>query len=1036
MKRFIGNIVGFSLKHKFFVFFATLVLIIAGIFSYLNTPIEAFPDVTNARVQIITQWPGRSAEEVEKFITIPIEVEMNSVPGKTSLRSISLFGLSVVTMIFDDDVDDFTARQNAINRLMNVNLPDGVEPEMQPPYGPTGEIFRYTLHSKTKDVRELKTIQDWIIDRNLKGVHGIADVVSFGGEVKSYEISVNPDLLKNYNLTALDVYDAVTKSNMNVGGDVIEKNDQAYVVRGIGQLKNLSDIENIIINDINGTPIFVKNVAKVREHHLPKLGYVSRDTTKNLVEGIVIMRKAENPSIVLAGLKEKIEELNDYILPNDVKIVPFYDRSTLIGFTTNTVTKNLIEGIVLVTVIVFIFMADWRTTITVSIIIPLALLFAFMCMRIKGMSANLLSMGAIDFGIIIDGAVVMVEGLFVMLDHKANKFGMTRFNKLAKMGWIKETGAELGKSIFFSKLIIITALLPIFSFQKVEGKMFSPLAWTLGFALLGALIYTLTLVPVLSHILLNKNVKEKHNFFVEFVNNIVTKAFSFVFKHKKVSFMTSLVTLGIGLFSFTFLGSEFLPQLNEGAVYIRASMPMSSSLNESISMTNKIRKSISSFDEVNAVMSQTGRPNDGTDPTGFFNIEFHVDLKPKENWQRKISKDELITEMKNKLAVYQGISFNFSQPIMDNVEEAVSGVKGSMAVKIFGDDFGRLEELGEQVNKILSGVEGIEDLGIIRLIGQPEMRIELNQQKMAIYGVRTEDAQRVIEMAIGGKTASKMYEGEKKFDIVVRYLPQFRKTEEQIANITVPTIHGNRVLLKELAVIRPETGPAFVYREGNHRFIAVKFSVRGRDLGSTIREAQEKVQKSVKLDKGMKVEWKGEFENQVRATKRLGQVVPLSILLIFLILFVTFGNLKDAVLVLLNVPFALIGGIWALLITNTNFSISAGVGFIALFGICIQNGVILTTVFKNNLRDGMSLADTLVDGVRSRIRPVVMTAMMAALGLLPAALSTGIGSETQKPLAIVVIGGLITATVLTLLIFPLIFEWVYKRNMDFERQLD
>lgn len=1036
MKRFIGNVVGFSLKHKFFVFFATLVLIIAGIFSYLNTPIEAFPDVTNARVQIITQWPGRSAEEVEKFITIPIEVEMNSVPGKTSLRSISLFGLSVVTMIFDDDVDDFTARQNAINRLMNVNLPDGVDPEMQPPYGPTGEIFRYTLQSKTKDVRELKTIQDWIIDRNLKGVHGIADVVSFGGEVKSYELSINPDLLKNYDLTALDVYDAVTKSNMNVGGDVIEKNDQAYVVRGIGQLKNISDIENIIIDDINGTPVFVKNVAKVREYHLPKLGYVSRDTTKNLVEGIVIMRKAENPSIVLAGLKEKIDELNDYILPNDVKIVPFYDRSTLIGFTTHTVTKNLIEGIVLVTVIVFIFMADWRTTITVSIIIPLALLFAFMCMRIKGMSANLLSMGAIDFGIIIDGAVVMVEGLFVMLDHKANKFGMERFNKLAKMGWVKATGAELGKSIFFSKLIIITALLPIFSFQKVEGKMFSPLAWTLGFALLGALIYTLTLVPVLSQILLNKNVREKHNFFVEFVNNVVTKAFSFVLKHKRVSFMTSLIALGIGLFSFTFLGSEFLPQLNEGAVYIRASMPMSSSLNESISMTNKIRKSISSFDEVNAVMSQTGRPNDGTDPTGFFNIEFHVDLKPKEKWERKISKDELITEMKNKLNVYQGISFNFSQPIMDNVEEAVSGVKGSMAVKIFGDDFGRLEELGEQVNKILSGVEGIEDLGIIRLVGQPEMRIELNQQKMAIYGVRTEDAQRVIEMAIGGKTASKMYEGEKKFDIVIRYLPQFRKTEEQIANITVPTIHGNRVLLKELAEIHPETGPAFVYREGNHRFIAVKFSVRGRDLGSTIKEAQDKVQKSVKLDKGMKVEWKGEFENQVRATKRLGQVVPLSILLIFLILFVTFGNLKDAVLVLLNVPFALIGGIWALLITNTNFSISAGVGFIALFGICIQNGVILTTVFKNNLKEGMSLADTLVEGVKSRIRPVVMTAMMAALGLLPAALSTGIGSETQKPLAIVVIGGLITATVLTLLIFPLIFEWVYKKNMDFERQFD
>ncbi|RNI28974.1 efflux RND transporter permease subunit [Rufibacter latericius] len=1029
MNSFIKNIIGFSLKNRFLVFFITAGIVVAGIFSFLHTPIEAFPDVTNTRVQIITQWPGRSAEEVEKFVTIPIEVEMNVVPKKTSLRSISLFGLSVVTMIFEDEVDDFHARQLVANQLATVNLPEGIDAEMQPSAGPTGEIFRYTLESKTKDVRELKTIQDWVIDRKLKGVPGIADVVSFGGEVKTYEVSVDPSLIGKYNITAPDVYEAIAKSNLNVGGDVIEKNGQAYVVRGIGQLNNIEEIENVMVTDRNGVPVLIRNVATVTESHLPNLGYVGRDEQTNLVEGIVVMRKNENPSEVLASLKNKITELNEQVLPDDVQIKPFYDRSDLIGFTTKTVSHNLLEGIVLVTAIVFLFMADWRTTITVAIIIPLALLFAFVCMRLKGMSANLLSMGAIDFGIIIDGAVVMVEGLFVVLDKKAHEVGMARYNLLSKRGIIKKTAIDLGKSIFFSKLIIITALLPIFAFQKVEGKMFSPLAYTLGFALLGALFFTLTLVPVLSSMLLNKNVREKNNPFVNFLNKYVYKGFSFTYKHKRASLIVALAIMAAGLFTFKFLGSEFLPQLNEGAVYVRASMPMSTSLKQSIEMSEKIRKTIGSFDEVKQVMSQTGRPNDGTDPTGFFNIEMHVDLKPKENWQRKVSKEELISEMQTKLAAYQGISFNFSQPIMDNVEEAVSGVKGSMAVKVFGDNLQQLEVVGEKVYNVLNKIEGIDDLGVINLIGQPEMQIELDQQRMASYGVSTADAQAVIEMAIGGKGASSLYEGERRFAIRIRYQQEFRNNEEQLENLRVPTSHGGNISLKEIARISSVTGPAFVYREDNARFIAVKFSVRGRDLGSTIKEAQEKVIQNVKLDKSMHLEWKGEFENQIRATDRLMQVVPVSLVLIFLILFALFGNGKDAALVILNVPFALIGGILALLITHTNFSISAGVGFIALFGICVQNGVILISVFKKNLLEDMPLAKAIKEGVKERTRPVVMTAMMAAIGLLPAALSTGIGSETQKPLAIVVIGGLISATILTLLIFPLLFDSVYKRTL-------
>ncbi|MBK0403834.1 efflux RND transporter permease subunit [Adhaeribacter sp. BT258] len=1030
MNSFIRNIIAFSLKNRFLIFFATFIIIVAGVISYKNTPIEAFPDVTNTRVQIITQWPGRSAEEVEKFVTIPLEVEMNVVPKKTSLRSISLFGLSVVTMIFDDEVDEFTARQLVANQLAAVNLPDGVDAAMQPSSGPTGEIFRYTLESSSKDVRELKTIQDWVIDRQLKSVPGIADVVSFGGEVKTYEVRVDPSLLAKYGISALEVYEALAKSNINVGGDVIEKSSQAYVVRGIGLLNNIPEIENVIVDNRDGVPVLVRHIGEVQESHLPSLGYVGRDNETNLVEGIVVMRKNENPSEVLFALKLKIVELNDEVLPEDVKIKTFYDRSTLIGFTTSTVTKNLLEGIILVTAIVFLFMADWRTTLIVSIIIPLALLFAFVCMRMKGMSANLLSMGAIDFGIIIDGAVVMVEGLFVVLDKKAHQLGMKRFNKLSKQGMIKNTATDLGKSIFFSKLIIITALLPIFAFQKVEGKMFSPLAYTLGFALLGALIFTLTLVPVLASMLLNRNVREKHNPIVNFMNNSVFKAFSFTYKYKKASLLGALGAVVIGIYCFRFLGSEFLPQLNEGAVYVRASMPMSTSLDQSIDMAEKIRKKILQFDEVNQVLSQTGRPNDGTDPTGFFNIEFHVDLKPKDDWNRKITQQELISEISNSLGIYQGIKFNFSQPIMDNVEEAVSGVKGSMAVKIFGNDLNKLEVLGDSVYNILNKVEGIDDLGVIRLVGQPELQIQLDQSRMAAYGVNTADCQAVIEMAIGGKAATKMYEGERNFDIRLRYQPQFRQNEAQLGNLLVPTSYGSQIPLKEIAKIGTVTGPAFVYREENARFIAIKFSVRGRDLGSTIKEAQDKVAGAIQLDKGMKLEWKGEFENQIRATERLSQVAPISLVLIFLILFVTFGNVRDAGLVILNVPFALIGGILALLITQTNFSISAGVGFIALFGICIQNGVILISVFKKNVEEGIPLIQAIKEGVAERTRPVLMTAMMAALGLLPAALSTGIGSETQKPLAIVVIGGLITGTILTLLVFPLIVDLVYKRSIE------
>jgi cobalt-zinc-cadmium resistance protein CzcA len=921
----------------------------------------------------------------------------------------------------------------AAQKLANVNLPDGVDPEVQPPTGPTGEIYRFTLTSKTKSATELKTLEDWVIEKNLKAVPGVGDVVSFGGKVKTYEVAVTPPLLTKYGLTALDVYQALQRANVNVGGDIVREGQQAFVVRGIGIVKNVADIEKIIIKNVNGVPVLVRNIANVHTSNLPQLGIVGRDDHDDVVEGIVLMRKGENPGAVLPLLEAKVDYLNTTVLPGDVKIKVFYDRTELNEHTLHTVGENVIMGITLVTIVLLIFLADWRTTVTVAMVIPLALLFAFILMRWKGMTANLLSIGAIDFGIIIDGAVVMVEGLFVMLAHWAEHEGMENFNKRAKLSKILHTGTEMGKSIFTSKLIIVTALIPIFSFQKVEGKLFSPLAFTLGFALLGALLLALTLVPVLSSILLRKNVRERHNPLIEFLNRNYAPLLDKVMGHPRRAMGGALIALMLGLGAFHFVGTEFLPHLNEGSIYVRASMPLSISLEDSYHFTKQFRQDFEQFPEVRGVISQTGRPNDGTDATGFFNQEFFVDLYPADQWKRDITKDQLIAEMQAKLAHYRGVDFNFSQPISDNVEEAVSGVKGSMAVKVYGDDLNFLDKKADEVYAQLKKVKGIEDLGIFRNLGQPELHITLDPDKMAQFGVDAADANAVIEMAIGGKAVSQVFEGERKFDLRLRYDQPYRSTPDEIGNLLVPNLNGGKVKLQEIAKIENVAGPAFIYRENNSRFIAIKFSVRGRDMGSTIAEAQALVKKAVALPKGYSAQWNGEFENQERAQRQLAIVVPISILAIFFILFVSFGNALDSVLVLLNVPFALIGGIAALLLTGVNFSISAGVGFIALFGVATQDGVILVNKFRQNMREGMPLVQAIKEGARSRLRPVVMTALMASLGLLPAALSHGIGSETQKPLAIVVIGGLITATLLSLLILPAVYEWVYSSKQERER---
>jgi cobalt-zinc-cadmium resistance protein CzcA len=1048
MTKFLRGLIGFSLKNKYFILFVTSLLIVSGVITFINMPIEAFPDVTNTEIDIITQWPGRSAEEVEKFISIPIEIAMNPVQKKIHMRSTSIFGLSFIKIIFDDDVKDPMARQQVMNLLPNALLPPNVQPAVQPPVGPTGEVYRYTLRSTFRDVRELKTMQDWIIDRALRSVPGLGDINSFGGKTKTYEIKVDPGKLTNLGLTSLDVFTAVQNTNINVGGDMIFENNQAFVVRGIGLLNDIEEIKNIIIQNNNGVPLLVKDVATVEISNVPRLGWITRADGRfdkdgkrvvsredDVVEAILVMRKGENPSEVTRAIEDKIKYLNDYVLPADTKIVPYYDRMDLIEYATHTVLHNLIEGVLLVVVLISLFLFDWRATVIVATIIPISLLFAFICLHLMGMSANLLSLGAVDFGIILDGTIVMVEGIFVILDHRAKEAGMPRFNKMSKLGLIKRAAADIGKRPFYLNVIIITALLPIFAFQKVEGKMFSPLAYTLSFALLGSLITTLTLVPVLISLLMRRNVREKHNPIVHHMMGFMLMGFIKAYKRKEIVVIGALIAMIIGLYAFRYLGSEFLPQLNEGSIWLRIQTNYSTGLVKSVEVSKQARDIIMSFPQVQYCVSQTGRPDDGTDVTGYYNNEFDILMFPPSQWNPKISKEELIDRMNKALSVIPGTNLNFSQPIMDNVEEAVSGVKGSICLKIYGDSIPYMERELAKCFDVLKGVRGIEDLGIMHNTGQPELDINLDQQKMALYGVATAQANAVVSMAIGGLgpggvPASQLYEGIKIFDIRVRLPEEFRKTPEQIGELLVPTMNGSKVPIKEIATITQRTGACLIFRDDNRRYAALKFSVRGRDMGSTIAEAQQKVDEQVHLKRGYSSAFQGDFENLTRAQKRLTEVVPISLILIFLLLLSMFGNFKDALLVFTNVPFAIVGGIMALLITGTDFSISAGIGFIALFGICIQDGIILITRFKENLstvRGEDSLYNSIKLGVNTRIRPVMMTALMAAIGLFPAAVSFGIGSESSRPLARVVIGGILSAMIFSLWVFPLIFGWAYRK---------
>lgn len=1028
MQKFVQAIVAFSLKNTIIVFFLTALLVVAGVYSYIHTPIEAFPDVTNTRARIISQWPGRSAEEVEKFITLPIMKEMNTIPRKTEVRSISLFGLSAVTVIFEDGIDDFFAQQYAANRLQGIDLPEGAHADIEPPFGATGEIFRYVIRSD-RPIKEITAIQDWVIERELVSVPGVADVVSFGGEEKIYEIEINPTELANYDLSPLEVFEAVAKTNINVGGDVIEKGSQAYVVRGVGLLESIEDIENILIEVRGSAPILIKHVAEVKVSAKPRLGQVGLQDDHDLVQGIVLMLRGENPSDVIDRLKEKIDDLNHRILPRDIQIEPFLDRTELVNATVKTVSTNLLEGILLVSIIVFIFLFNWRTTVIVASVIPLSFLFALMMLRIQGLPANLISMGAIDFGLLLEGTLVIVEAVFVVMVSKADQLGMDRFNRISKMGLIKKGAGSVATYVVFAQIILIVALIPIFSFQKVEGKMFSPLAFTLGYALLGSLLLSITYVPALCKVLLTKNIIEKENFISRFFRKNLYRLFLWSNKYRPVT-LIGFTTILIGCtVAFLNYGSEFIPKLNEGALYVRATLPNSVNLEESVRIAQELKRELRSFDEVKFVLTQTGRPNDGTDPTGFFNNEFHIQLHPEKVWSRKISKEELIEEMRLRLQTYPGIVFGFSQPIQDNVEEYVAGVKSSLVVKIFGDDLFELEGYADQVAHAIRDVDGITDLNVYRNIGLPELRIRLDEVKMGKYGVSMEDAQSVVEMAIGGRAATTFYEDERMFDVRIRFQKEYRDSREKIGEILIPSMNGKKIPLREISTLEYLTGPTFIYREGNSRYIAVGFSIEGRDLGSTIAEAQARVAQHVQLPPTNRIQWAGEFESKERATKQLAVIVPAVLLLILFLLYFNFRTVKDTLIAASTIPYAFIGGFISLWVTQTIFGISAGIGFIILFGVNTINSIILIAVIKENMRK-TALREAISQGVYHRIRPIVMIALMGSMGLVPAALSTGMGSEIQKPLAIMIVGGLLICMILSLTVLPQVFYLAYRKSAD------
>jgi heavy metal efflux system protein len=1030
----IRGLVDFALNSRFIVLAMALLLLLWGAISFHQLPVEAYPDVANNYVEIITQWPGRAAEEVEQQVTIPLEVVMNGVPGVAHLRSFSIFGLSDLKLVFDDDTENSWNRERVLERLSQVTLPPGVAPQMGTDWSPVGQIYFFTLKSTNPnyDVMELKSIEDWVIEKNLKAVPDIVDVATFGGPTREYQVRVDPNKLVSYGLSIGQVEQQLANNNVNAGGSFIQAGQQQINVRAVGLVETVQDIEDTVIVTKNGTPLRVKDIATVAQGPKIRLGQFARAVHRedgriidndDVVSAWVPMRKGADAEVALEGLHAEVKELNERILPPGVKIVPFIDRSDLVRYTTHTVLHNLTEGIILVVVVLFLFLGNVRGAIIVALTIPFALLFAATCLKLKGIPANLLSLGALDFGMVVDGAVVMVENTVRHMSHSEASYK-------TPVERIRDAAHEVQRPVFYSIGIIITAYLPIFTLQRVEGRLFHPMAWTVAFALLGALVFSMLVAPVLSSVLFSKGVSEWHNPVMEFLKMRYRHAVRWAIEHRFVTLGTAVFALLVAVYLTVggLIGSEFLPHLDEGSLWVRGTLAPSTGPDEGVRLANQARISLCSFPEATECTSQVGRPDDGTDTTGFFNTEYYVGLKPKEQWRPVFHEDKerLIAAMNRELENIPGVIWNFSQPIADNMEEAVSGVKGELAAKVYGDDLRLLEEKADQIVGVMRNIRGIEDLGVLRVMGQPNLNFIVDRKQASRYQINVADIQDAIQTAVGGNAVSQVLQGEQRYDLVVRYDAPYRDTKEAIENIRLLSPSGARVSLAQLSTVRIRDGASEIYREANSRYVAIKYSVRGRDLGGAVEEAIKRVGEQVKLPRGYHINWEGEYESQKRSQKRLEIVLPLTILGIFVILYTMFGSAKWAVLILANVAMAPIGGLLALLLTGTHFSVSSGVGFLALFGVSVQTGVIMLEYINQLRARGHTIEDAAADGAVLRLRPIMMTMLVATLGLLPAALSRGIGSDSQRPFAIVIVGGLLAALILSIFLLPTLYVWVAR----------
>jgi cobalt-zinc-cadmium resistance protein CzcA len=1016
-----NRIVASSLRQGFLIGLMTLLLIAAGSWSLRRLPVDAYPDLSPPMVEVITQWPGRAAEEVERLITVPIEREMTGIPRLGTMRSISLYGLSDVILTFQNGTDNYFARQQVLNQFSALSLPNGVTPSLSPMSAPSGLIYRYVLQSPDRSPMELKTFEDWIVEPQFRSVPGVADDSGFGGGTMQYQVLLDPAKVAAVGLSVPQVEAALTANNDNAGGGFYAQGGQFYYVRGLGRLRTLEDIGNVVVAVHDGTPVLVKDVGRVSIGIAPRLGEFGYQSQDDAVEGVILLRTGEKTQDVLKRVEAKTQELNQQILPKDIKVLPFYDRSGLVDLTTEVVERNLLRGILLVIVVLIFFLYDLRAGLIVATSIPLALLFAFICLDIQKASANLLSIGAVDFGILVDGAVVMVENIFRQIVARQG----TPLNVKAI---ILDAAAQVDRPLFYSVAVIVAGFLPIYFLSGPSGTLFKPMADTMVFALVGSLLVTLTLLPVLCAWFMRKGVRERRNAAFDSIKSIYARGLDICLAHPWGTTIASALVLVGSLLLIPRIGAEFMPHLDEGALWVRATMPYTISFDESAKIAPKVRDILHSFPEVTTVASELGRPDDGTDPTGFFNVEFYVDLKPYAQWTGSYrTKSGLIKAINDKLEAFPGITFNYTQPAEDAVDEAETGLKSALAVKVFGSDLDTLQKKGKSIKRILERVRGIRDVTLVQELGQPSLTIKIDRAKIARYGLNVADINALIQTAIGGDVATEVVQEEKQFDLIVRLEREYRDNPDEIGNILVATPAAQQIPLKEFADIQVASGASFIYRQDNSRYIGVQFSVEGRDLAGAVNDAMHQISDKVSLPQGYRLDWGGEYTEYTASRQQLSVILPLTLFLIFLLLFALYSNFKFPFITVLGVVLsAPVGGIVALWITDTPFSASSGIGFLALFGVSVQTAIVYIS-YVNELRSaGGDLNVAIREGAILRLRPIMMTALVAALGLLPVALASGVGTDTQRPFALVIVSGLFSRLLISIFLMPALYALVAR----------